>query len=100
MNNNVLEMIIFQISPEVTKEQFLEKYHRLNKVLKKDFKGFIKRTVTKDKSQDKWVEMVWWDSIEIAQSALEKLSNIPEFQEYCSVLLEDGMKMFYLEEVA
>ena len=100
MNGNVIEMVIFQTNKEVTTEHFLQLYYKLNKVLEKNITGFIKRSLTKDLRQDKWVEMIWWESMEAAQTALEKLPQIAEFQEYCSVLVDEGTMMFHLEEMA
>ena len=100
MKKNVIEMIIFQTKQEVTTEYLLQLYHKLNKVLERDITGFVKRSLTKDLSQDKWVEMIWWESMESAQEALEKLPKIAEFQEYCSTLADEGTKMYHLEEMA
>lgn len=80
MSKNVIEMVIFQTSPEVTEEHFLRLYHKLSKVLEKDIAGFIKRSLTKDFRQNKWVEIICWESMEAAQAALEKLPQISEFQ--------------------
>ena len=44
--------------------------------------------------------MIWWESMEAAQAALEKLPKIAEFQEYCSALADEKTKMFHLEEMA
>ncbi|XBX04009.1 hypothetical protein QMP26_26245 [Enterocloster clostridioformis] len=74
MNKNVIEMVIFQTN--------------------------IKRSLTKDLKQDKWVEMIWWESMEEAQGALEKLPQVTEFREYCSALADEGTMMFHLEEMA
>lgn len=100
MNKNVIEMVIFQTNQDVTTEHFLQLYHELNKVLERDIAGFVKRSLTKDLKQNKWVEMIWWESMEAAQAALEKLPKIAEFQEYCSALTGEGTKMFHLEEMA
>ena len=100
MSKNVIEMVIFQTSPEVTEEHFLRLYHKLSKVLEKDIAGFIKRSLTKDFRQNKWVEIICWESMEAAQAALEKLPQISEFQKYCFTLIDEGTMMFHLEEMA
>lgn len=100
MSKNVIEMIIFQTNTEVTEERFLQLYHELSKVLEKNIAGFIKRSLTKDLRQNKWVEIICWESMEAAQAALEKLPQISEFQKYCSALIDEGTMMFHLEEMA
>lgn len=44
--------------------------------------------------------MIWWESMEAAQGALEKLPKVTEFREYCSALADEGTMMFHLEEMA
>jgi len=99
MSKNVIEMVIFQTQKDVDKEQFLQLSYELNKMLKSNITGFIKRLLTKDLAQDKWVEMIWWESMEAAQAALDKLPQVVEFQKYCSALSDEETKMFYLEEM-
>ena len=100
MNKNLIEMVIFQTNQEVSTEYFLQLYQELSKVLERDIAGFVRRSLTKDLRQDKWVEMIWWESMEAAQAALEKLPKIAGFQEYCSALADEKTKMFHLEEMA
>ncbi|MDE6475856.1 MAG: antibiotic biosynthesis monooxygenase [Erysipelotrichaceae bacterium] len=100
MRKNVMEMVIFQTQNGVKEEQFLQLFDELNKVLESSVAGFMKRSLTKDSTQDKWVEMVWWESMEAAQQAMEKLPQVEQFQKYCAHLVEEGMMMFYLEEKA
>lgn len=99
MSKNVIEMVIFQTQKDVDEEQFLQLSYELNKVLKSSMAGFIKRLLTKDLTQDKWVEMIWWESMEAAQAALDKLPQVIEFQKYCSALIDEGTMMFHLEEM-
>lgn len=99
MSKNVIERVIFQTQQDMDKEQFLQLSHELNKVLKSNMTGFIKRLLTKDLAQDKWVEMIWWESMEAAQAALDNLPQVVEFQKYCSVLSDEETKMFHLEKM-
>ena len=100
MRKNVMEMVIFQTQNGVKEEQFLQLFDELNKVLESSVAGFMKRSLTKDSTQDKWVEMIWWESMEAAQQAMQKLPQVEQFQKYCSYLIEEGMMMFHLEEKA
>lgn len=58
MNKNLIEMVIFQTNQEVSTEYFLQLYQELSKVLERDIAGFVRRSLTKDLRQDKWVEMI------------------------------------------
>lgn len=98
MKNNTIEMAVFKVGEEVTDAQVIELSNAFIEVLKREADGFIKRVITKDCKQDRWVELVWWESMEAAQAAFNKAPLIPEFQAYCSVMLEEGSDLIYLEE--
>lgn len=74
MNQNVIEMVIFQKRDDVSEKYFLPLFHELNEALKKNAAGFMKRSLTNDLGQDKWVEMIRWESMEAARAALEKIA--------------------------
>lgn len=97
MDKRVIEMVIFQTKNEESEEHFIKLFYTLNEVLERDVAGFIKRSLTKDHAQDKWVEMIWWNSIEAAHTALIALPQTSEFQQYCSVIAEGSTTMFHLE---
>lgn len=99
MNNNIIEMAVFKVQEGVTDAQVLGLSNAFIEVLKRETGGFIRRTLTKDGKQDRWVELVWWESMEAAQAALSKAPLIPEFQAYCAVMLEEGSDLVYLEEM-
>lgn len=98
MENNIIEMAVFKVQEEVTDKQVIELSNAFIEVLKREMIGFIKRVITKDHKQDRWVELVWWESMEAAQTAFKKAPLIPEFQAYCSVMIEDDSDLVYLEE--
>lgn len=100
MQKIVIEMVIFETKEGVLEERVLQLFNTLNDVLIVDVEGFIKRSLTKDSMQGKWVEMIWWESMKAAQDALKKVPKLEEFHTYCSILKEQEMIMFHLEEKA
>ncbi len=99
MNKKIIEVVTFQVKNDVSEEQLLKLSHAFELALKCEARGFIKRSLTKHCTQDnKWVELIWWNSMEDAQAALEKMPPTIEFQEYSSALEEEGSEIFYLEE--
>ncbi|WP_317368204.1 hypothetical protein [uncultured Tyzzerella sp.] len=98
MDKNILELVIFEIREDVSDEQFIHLFQKLNTVLKRNINGFVKRSLTKDMTQNKWVEMIWWESMHKAHLALEKLPQFTEFKQYCSVIKDDSTLMYYLEQ--
>lgn len=98
MKNNMIEMAVFKVQEGVTESQVLDLSNAFIEALRREVDGFIKRVLTKDSKQDRWIELVWWESMEAAQTAFNKAPLIPEFQAYCSVMIEDGSDLIYLEE--
>lgn len=99
MNNNIIEMAVFKVREGVTDTRVLGLSNAFVEVLKREADGFIRRTLTKDCNQNRWVELVWWESMEAARAAFDKAPLIPEFQAYCAVMLEEGSDLIYLEEM-
>ena len=95
MSKNIIEIVTLQIKEGVSEAEFLALSAAFVNSLKRETKGFIKYCLTKSKDH-KWVELVWWESMEAAQEALKKVPDIIEFQQYCSILKED--ELIYVEE--
>ncbi len=98
MSKTIIEVVTFQAKEGVSETQLLELSNAFGEALKREVKGFIKRTLTKHCTEDKWVELVWWESMNDAKAALETAPKTPEFHKYCAVLIEDGSTIYYLEE--
>ncbi|MBC2856969.1 hypothetical protein H3N56_11045 [Cetobacterium sp. 2A] len=99
MNNNIIEMLTFKIKKEVTEEKILKLSKAFEEALKREVNGFIKRSLSKDCIGNKWIELIWWDSMESASIALDKIPKTCEFKEYCSILEDDESPLIYLKEV-
>ncbi len=100
MDKNVIELVVFETKEDVAEEQFIQLFHKLNTILQSNISGFVKRSLTKDTAQNRWVEMIWWKSMQEAHAALEKIPQLPDFQQYCSAIKDDGTLMYHLEEKA
>jgi len=100
MNKNIIEVVTFQVKNGVSEAELLKLSSAFGEALKREIDGFVKRSLTKHCTQDLWVELIWWDSMEAAQAALENVPQMlpTEFQQYSAVLEEEGSEIFYLEE--
>ena len=102
MKNHIIEVVIMQIKNGVSEREFLELSAKFGEALKQEdkVKGFIKRSFTKHLTEDKWIEMIWWENMECAQAALEMVPRTVtfEFQQYCAAIEDSNTKIFYLEE--
>lgn len=93
----IIEVVTFNIKQGVTEKQLLNTSSNFEIMLKRNIQGFEKRTLTKHCEKEQWVEMIWWNSMDNAQNALETATKTAEFDEYNS-LLEEGSEIYYLEE--
>ena len=98
MNKKIIEVVTFQVKNEVDEASFLKLSAFFGVALKREMDGFVKRSLTKHSKENKWVELIWWSSMESAQLALKKMPQTKEFKNYCSALEEDDTEIVYLEE--
>ena len=83
-------MVIFKIKSDVSEKDFLNLSDSFGEALQRNIHGFIKRSLSFDCSQNMWIELIWWDSMTSAQTALEIAPKTLEFKQYCAALEEEG----------
>jgi len=98
MNKNIIEIVTFNVKQGVSEEKLLEASFLFGKMLEKQINGFVKRTLAKYNDNDKWLEMIWWDSMASAQGALETATKTKEFDIYNALIEEEGSEIVYLQE--
>lgn len=86
----VIELVRFSVKQSITEEHLQSLSVDFEKSLKKYAPGFIQRTLAKDIASNVWIELIWWDSIDAAHSALDIITKTSEFDRYCSALVDDG----------
>jgi len=67
--NKVLELVVFSLREGVTPEEFLQTVGPVS-TWAKEQPGFISRELIAA-DNDKWVEIVWWESLAQAEAAAE-----------------------------
>src|SRR5690348_14514096 len=77
MADKVLELVVYTLKPGVTEEDFLEKSDATSRWLEHQ-EGFISRDLVKPKDDERWIDVVWWESHETAQAALAQAETTPE----------------------
>lgn len=87
---HVVEMVRFSVKDGVTETHLQKLSADFENALKREVAGFIKRTLAKDIASSMWVELIWWDSMDSAQLALEVVTKTREFEMYCAALVDDG----------
>jgi hypothetical protein len=67
-DQKVLELVVFKLKDGATDDQLLATVDRVSDWVKAQ-PGFISRDLTYSASEDRWIEVIWWDSLEEAESA-------------------------------
>ncbi len=97
-NAKVVEVVLFKPAPEVSEADVLKTTAMMQtKVM--TMPGYIDRQLLKN-SDGQWVDLVWWESMEQAQSAAEAIMGDEDLAPYMFVFDNAEMTMFHLAPVA
>lgn len=66
----VLELVVFKLADGVTREQFLGSVDAVSRWIARQ-PGFRSRELSHDAEGDRWIEVVWWQTLDEAQAAAE-----------------------------
>jgi hypothetical protein len=66
----VLELVLYKLEEGVSRERFLDTNDDVSSWISKQ-PGFISRDLVYDAEGDRWVDVVWWETMESALSAGE-----------------------------
>lgn len=64
----VLELVVFQLKPGATRDQLLGTVDAVSEWAKTQ-PGFVSRDLSYSAGDDRWIEVVWWTSLEEAEAA-------------------------------
>ncbi len=67
----VLELVVYQLREGVSREQFLGTNDAVSSWISQQ-PGFISRELVYDAEGDRWVDVIWWESLQQAQAASER----------------------------
>jgi antibiotic biosynthesis monooxygenase (ABM) superfamily enzyme len=67
----VLELVVYQLHKGVSREQFLGTNDAVSSWIRQQ-PGFISRELVHDAEGDRWVDVIWWETLEQAQAASER----------------------------
>lgn len=70
MSGRALEVVVFELSQGVTAEEFLETTGAVSEWAATQ-PGFISRDLTRTPDGSKWIDVIWWESLENAQQAAQ-----------------------------
>ena len=70
-SEKVLELVVFKLGDGVSREQFLGTVDGVSHWASRQ-PGFISRELSYDAEGDRWIEVVWWKTMDDAQAAAER----------------------------
>ena len=68
--DKVLELVVFKLAEGVSRDQFLATVDPVSSWISRQ-PGFISRELSHDADGDRWIEVVWWRTMEEAHAAAE-----------------------------
>jgi hypothetical protein len=66
----VLELVVYELNKGVSREQFLGTNGAVSSWISKQ-PGFVSRELVHDAEGDRWVDVIWWETMEDAHAAAE-----------------------------
>ena len=66
--DKVLELVVFKLKEGISHERLLATGDAVSSWIKQQH-GFISRELSYDAEGDRWIDLVWWRTIEDAQTA-------------------------------
>ena len=71
MEGKVVELVVYKLNEGVSRDQFLGTNGAVSTWISKQ-PGFISRDLSYDSEGDRWIDVIWWESMEQAHAASEK----------------------------
>ena len=95
---NVLELVVFRLRAGVSREQLLGTVDPVSEWIGEQ-PGFVSRELAHDEEGDRWIDVVWWESIEQAQAAAERAMSSESCAPMFSLIDMDSTLMLHAEPV-
>jgi hypothetical protein len=70
MEERVLELVVYKLKNGISREQFLGTNDAVSRWISKQ-PGFVSRELVHDADGDRWVDVIWWETMENAHIAAE-----------------------------
>ena len=66
----VLELVVFKLNEGVSRDEFLATNDAVSTWISRQ-PGFISRELSHDAEGDRWIDVIWWETLENAGAAAE-----------------------------
>jgi antibiotic biosynthesis monooxygenase (ABM) superfamily enzyme len=92
----VLELVVYKLNEGVSREQFLATNGPASAWLR-DQPGFISRELAHESEGDRWVDVVWWDTLDNATTAAEHALSSESCSPMFALIDTESMLMLHGE---
>ena len=96
---NVVELVVFKLNEGVTREQLLATDGGVTSWAKQQ-PGFVSRALSYDAEGDRWIDVVWWRTMEDAQTAAERAMTSESCAPMFSLIDMESTLMLHGERAA
>jgi hypothetical protein len=93
-SDKVLELVVFELAAGVSPEQFLGTADAVSDWISGQ-PGFVSRELSHDAEGDRWIEVVWWESVGAARQAAELAMSSPSCAPMFALIDTDSMLMLH-----
>jgi hypothetical protein len=94
----VLELVVFKLNAGVSRERFMATNEGVS-IWAVQQPGFISREMSYDAEGDRWIDIVWWASVEEAQAAAERAMSSESCLPMFSLIEMESTLMIHAEPV-
>ena len=94
----VLELVVYKLNEGVSREQFLGANDAVSAWISKQ-PGFISRDLVYDGEGDRWVDVLWWDTMENAHAAAERAMTSESCLPMFALIAMESTLMLHGEQV-
>ena len=93
----VLELVVYKLNEGVSRERFLETNEPVSKWIAAQ-PGFVSRDLVHDPDGDRWVDVIWWDTLDQARAAAELAMSSESCLPMFSLIEMDSALMLHGEQ--
>ncbi len=94
----VLELVVFKLTDGVSREEFLRTNDAVSSWVAEQ-PGFVSRELSYDAEGDRWVDVLWWESMANAGAAAELALTSPSCTPMFALIDEESTLMLHAETV-
>jgi hypothetical protein len=97
-SRKVLELVVYKLKEGVLREQFLDTNEPASAWMERQ-PGFISRDLAYDADGDRWVDVVWWETMEQARTAAERAMTSDSCSPMFALIDMESALMLHGEQV-